>query len=279
MLIVLAVLACGGGQTEDTNIVSRGPIRFVKKLKYGPVGTHGGKGFYVESRHIFINDKEWFPPGGPDLVKDIASCELSPNTQLEIMKCVVISHDQGGTFVLTLTNGKPVFERASNTYADADEGEWANLDGRWLLFRNYFVNAETSERKEIAPLPEDPGGSYPKLIAVSPDLKTVVYGGDVDPPKDGTDRMASFRMIDTETGLIDEQRFNLTRHPWIYDSEIRPVSLPARHLWVSSKFIWEKDDKGRDGSCFQYCSDRPSRKRSVSRSPWLGASLSLPAAH
>jgi hypothetical protein len=250
LLIILAVLGCGSGKTEDSDIVSRGPIRFVKKLKYGSVGTHGGKGFYVESRHIFINDKEWFPPEGPELVKDIASCEFSPNEKLEIMKCLVISYDRGGTFLLTLENGEPVFKRVSNGHADKDEGEWVNLDGRWLLFQNYFINAETGERRDIVPLPEGPGGSYAKLIGVSPDLRTVVFAGDFDPPNIGKERMATFRLIDTGTGTIDEQRFNLTRHPWIYDSEIRPMNLPARHLWVSSKFIWEKDHNGRDKLVF-----------------------------
>src|SRR5687767_14565422 len=146
LLIVLAALGCASGKTEDTDIVSRGPIRFVKKLKYGPTGTHGGKGFYVESRHIFINDKEWLPPEGAELVKDIAGCEPSPNTQLEVMKCVVISYDHGGTFLLALANGEPVFKRVSDRYEDKDEGEWVNMDGRWLLFRNYYVNAETGER-------------------------------------------------------------------------------------------------------------------------------------
>lgn len=50
-------------------------------------------------------------------------------------------------------------------------GGWLS-DGRWLLFRDYYFNVMSSERRPIKSLPEDPGEYF---RAAAPDLKTIVF--------------------------------------------------------------------------------------------------------
>ena len=57
----------------------------------------------------------------------------------------------------------------------------------------------------------------------------------------------TLRLIDIETGKIDERPVNATRNPWIYDSETRHLK---GGLWIGSKFIWERDKQGNDRLVF-----------------------------
>ncbi|MEP6901952.1 MAG: hypothetical protein ABJA66_09390 [Actinomycetota bacterium] len=91
-----------------------------------------------------------------DVVKDIVSCEPSPNEAIEAIKCVVVRPDTDGTFVFRMKNDKPEFQPVSVGYSNNNEGDLADLDGRWLLIRDYFVNVETGEKKDIKGLPDDP---------------------------------------------------------------------------------------------------------------------------
>lgn len=252
-LLIVALLGlffgwgCSGGKTDDTEVVSNGVISFQKRLKYGSVGTHGSKGFYVASRHILFRNDEWTPPRGQKYVDDIASCETSPNSDVKVLKCVIIKYDGGGTILIREKNGQPEIQQISEVYDDKNEGEWVNLDGKWLIFRDYLINVETGERKDIKPLPENPGGSYRKFIGISPDLKTVVFEGKVVSEDNARDRLVTFRLINIDTGKIDEQPVDATRNPWIFDPETRYLK---NGLWISSKFIWEKDSSGKDRLVF-----------------------------
>lgn len=247
IMLLLIVLGCIGGKTDDHEIVSNGVITFRKDLKYGAVGTHGSQGFYVASRHIIYKNDEWTPPQGAKYVDDIASCEASPNSEVKVLKCVVIMVDGGGTILIREKNNQPEIQQISEGYDDKNEGEWVNLDGKWLLFRDYLINVETGERRDIKPLPEDPGGSYSSFVGMSPDLKTAVFGGSVVSKPEAKERLIAVRLIDIDTGKIEERSVNATRNPWIFDSETRYLK---NGLWVSSKFIWEKDKQGRDQLVF-----------------------------
>ena len=82
---------------------------------------------------------------------------------------------------------------------------------------------------------------------MSPDMKTAVFQGKVVSKDDAKERLVTLRLIDIETGKIDERPVNATRNPWIYDSETRYLK---GGLWIGSKFIWEKDALGRDKLVF-----------------------------
>ena len=246
LILLCLILGCSG-KTDDTEVVSNGVITFMKRLKYGSVGTHGSQGFYVASRHIMYKNDEWTPPEGKKYVDDISSCETSPNSSVKVLKCVVIKTDGGGTILIREKNDQPETQQISEGYDNKNEGEWVNFEGRWLLFRNYLFNVETGERKDIKQLPEDPGGSYRSLIGMSPDMKTAVFQGKVVSKDDAKERLVTLRLIDIDTGKIDERPVNATRNPWIYDSETRYLK---GGLWIGSKFIWEKDALGRDKLVF-----------------------------
>ena len=245
-IMLFLILGCSG-KTDDTSIVSNGIFTFRKDLKYGSVGTHGGQGFYVASRHIIFHNDEWTPPGGQKYVDDISSCETSPNTEVKVLKCVVIQAGGGGTFLIRVKNDQPEIQQISEGYDNKNEGQWVNLDGKWVLFRDYLINVETGERRDIKRLPDDPGGSYPEFIGMSPDMKTVVFQGKVVSKDDAKERLVTVRLIDVETGSVDERPVNATRNPWIYDSETRYLK---GGLWIGSKFIWEKDKQGFDRLVF-----------------------------
>ncbi len=247
LILLCLILGCSGGKSEDTSIVSNGVFTFRKDLKYGSVGTHGSQGFYVASRHIIFRNEEWLPPGGQKYVDDISTCEESPNSEVKVLKCVVIQTDGGGTILIREKNNQPEIQQISQGYDNKNEGEWINFEGKWLIFRDYLINVETGARTDIKPLPEDPGGSYRSLIGMSPDMKTAVFQGKVVSKDDAKERLVTLRLIDIATGTIDERPVNATRNPWIYDSETRYLK---GGLWIGSKFIWEKDGKGKDKLVF-----------------------------
>lgn len=261
MVLVVLVLACGASKTETQEFKS-GRLKYVETLNYGSVGTHGGQGWYVSDRNLYVNESRWTPDGIK--VKDIADCEPSPNTSIEALKCYSFAASKEAVFVLRMKNDRPEWVTASDAlYGSGDNlGEWAG-EGRWLLFTDYYFNVVTSERKAIKGLPDYPGKYF---RAASPDLKTVIYEEycfttrfDLPSGKPHDDEIEkqcnlsnehvakgiiALWVIDTDTGDVKILELKKQKYPALDRSNNH-----KERAWLESfqkMLVWEKDKNGRD---------------------------------
>jgi hypothetical protein len=170
--VILLLAALGCDKTSETETEKSGRLQFVKKLRYGSVGTHGSQGWYVNDRYFKVNDKDWSPEGIK--VKDISRCEASPNEAVEALKCSSFAGAKEVWFILRMKADQPEW-----ITAPATGGEWVG-DGRWLLFIDSYFNVETSEQRKIKNLPDLPKDYF---RAASPDMKTmaIIYLTNQDP--------------------------------------------------------------------------------------------------
>jgi hypothetical protein len=259
---LLIALGCGG-ETKKEEIKS-GRVKFVQTLRYGRAGIHSGRGWTVEDRNLFVNDREWSPEG-IKVNDDIADCEASPNEMVEALKCYSFSHAKATTFILRMNGEKPEWIMASElpiASGGDDLGEWTG-EGHWLLFRNYFFNVETSEKKEVKGLPDDP---EKRFRANSPDLETIVYEEtcflkrsdlpDTEAEKE-RDRqckifdehrekgIAAFWLIDAQTGNVKILEVKKEKYDWL-DWQTRKFSSKSDWLdYFQKQLIWEKDTAGK----------------------------------
>lgn len=253
--LLFFVLNCGGESKFEE--VKSGRLRFVKTLRYGLVGTHGSKGWYVSDRKFFVNDKNWSPEN-VDVKEDVSYCEPSPNESLELLKCESYSGSKGSVFILRFNGENPEWIKASDApYGRGNNfGEWTGK-GRWLLFRKYFFNVETSEKKEIKDLPSDPGEYF---RAASPDLRTIVFEETCYPADEGrkgneqickdsnerhTKGLAGYLLIDAETGKREMFELKKDKFDWLFWDR---KDFATRAEWLAffqSKFVWEKDKSGK----------------------------------
>ncbi|MCX6045208.1 MAG: hypothetical protein NT075_08845 [Chloroflexi bacterium] len=241
LLALCLVTACGEKHAYvDT---ARGPFLCRKKSVYKwDISPHtGGRNrWFSDGYDVFVNQKKFAPPDYPTFVEDLASCSLSPNPAVQTMIFYNVDYDRGGIYLLRYLNNQAVLTRASQE-SSRSEGTWTN-DGRWLLFRDFFVNVETGERKAIPRLPDDPD-SYYTLIAIAPDRRTVVLFDNYDIP---THRY-TLLFCDTETGAVQPFLFDLNRYPWLQDKSHSIDGVDnANHLWISAQFQWRKDATGKD---------------------------------
>ncbi len=259
-LLFVTMIAFGCAKTRKDEHKS-GRLNYVENLKYGPAGVHGQPGWYVTDTHIYVNGWRWSPPIKMD---DIARCEPSPNSSVEALKCYSFADMKESAFVLRMKDDKPEWITVSEMpYGSGDNlGEWVG-DGHWLLFRDYYFNVTTSERKPIKRLPEDPG-KY--LRGTSPDLKTIIYEeycfvGRADLPKDASRDQKihdqcelsnqhtkkgelAFWLIDAETGAVKILELSKEKYPSLARSDDR-----SPHDWeqdFQKMLKWEKDQNGRD---------------------------------
>jgi hypothetical protein len=261
MVSVALVLACGASKTETREIKS-GRLKYVETLGYGSVGSHGSQGWYVSDRNFYVNEKRWTPDASK--VKDIAGCEPSPNTSVEALKCYSFADSKEAVFVLRMINDKPDWVTASDaSYGSGDNlGEWAG-EGRWLLFKDYYFNVSTSERREIKGLPEYPGKYF---RAASPDLKTIIYEeycftARFDLPNDkardqeierqcklSNEHIAkgkiAFWLIDAGTGEVKILELKKQNFPMLNRSTNRAEREWLEHF--QKLLVWQKDKNGRD---------------------------------
>lgn len=259
-ILLVTVLACASKTDKEES--KSGRLNFVKTLKYGSVGTHGSQGWYVSDQNFYINGKHWSPPGIK--VADIASCKASPNTSVEALACSSFADSKEAVFVLRMKDDQPEWITVSDApYGSGDNlGEWAG-DGQWLLFRDYYFNVSTSERKPVKGLPDNPGKYF---RAASPDLKTVIYEEycfttRFDLPQDNkrdaliekqchqsNDHLAkgiiAFWLIDTETGNMKLLELKKEKYPELDRSKTGTES--GFNGTFVKMLVWKKDSSGKD---------------------------------
>ena len=259
LILMFVVLGCGESKTDE---VKSGRLKYVETLKYGSVGTHGSQGWYVNDREFFVNGKRWSPDGIK--TADIADCYNSPNEKVEALKCYSYIDLKQQIYVLRMKNDQPEWLKISDAGGDSDSGIWVG-EGHWLLFKDFYFNIETSERKEIKGLP-----AYPKdnFMAASPDLETIIYEEsclmslydsetrEKIPNKLLDERcqkhydsgiykgVAAYWLIDTKTGGVKILELKEDEYP----SLKRGIDIPAgsRESNFKKMLVWEKDKNGKD---------------------------------
>jgi len=261
MILLLVVLACGG--KTDTEEVKSGRLKFVETLKYGSVGTHGSQGWYVSDRNFYVNGESWSPSGIK--VKDIAGCDSSPNQAVEALKCYDFQDQKESVHILRMKADKPEWVTAS----DADYrggknlGEWVG-EGHWLIYKDYYFNVETSEKRNIKGLPDFPEEYY---RATSPDLGTIVYeetgfntrydlppGADLEKERakqyklfyEHIDKgIAGFWLIDANTGKVTLLELKKEKYDWLRWDQKKFHSRSDWLAYFQKQLVWEKDKSGK----------------------------------
>ncbi|CAN5558871.1 hypothetical protein BH10CHL1_BH10CHL1_43210 [soil metagenome] len=241
LLALFLLTACGEKHAYvDT---ARGPFLCRKKSVYKwDISPHtGGQNrWFSDGYDVFVDQKKFAPSDYPTFVDDLASCSLSPNPAVPTMIFLGVNYDRGGIYLLRAVSNQAVLTHVA-PYNSNDEGAWTN-DGRWLLFREFFVNVETGERQAISRLPDAPD-SYYTLIAIAPDRRTVVLFDNYDIP---THRY-TLLFCDTETGAVQPLLFDVNRYPWLQDKDHPIAGVDhSNHLWISAQFQWRKDATGKD---------------------------------
>lgn len=228
VILFFLVLGCGGSSSSHySSGVKRG------RLEYN-------------SGSFWVNGREWKPENDATLTHRINWCDTSPNPKVEIIRCFSdASENYSFTYILRIKDDKPEVTKLEEGLGSV----WVNDEGKWLLFRKFYFNVETSERKEVKGIPwsDDPNSSAPVqyVIAISPDMKTVVAVLDSVPTTETTFRSLKLRLIDTETGKIEDRKVNFSENTWLHDHEnphddFQPPPSPSK------KFVWEKGADGKD---------------------------------
>lgn len=257
MVLVMVVLGCGESKTDE---VRSGRLKYVETLRYGSVGSHGSQGWYVDERQLFVNDKEYKPDGIK--TEDIADCKISPNPAVEALKCYDYSfldnRIKKSDYLLRMKGDQPEWT-AINDESDI----WVG-DGRWLLFKDFYLNVETLERKEIKSLPDYPEDYF---MAAAPDLETIIYEENCSmglysletrekiPNKLLDERckkhyeggiyrgVAAYWLITAKTGAVKILELKLDKYP-----SLKRPSPPGENRESNFKkmLVWEKDENGKD---------------------------------
>ena len=163
-----------------------------------------------------------------------------------------------------MNNDKPEWVTASDApYGSGDNlGEWVG-EGRWLVFKDYYFNVTTSERKAIKGLPEYPGKYF---RAASPDLKTVIYEEycfttrfdlPSDKPRDAEiekqckvsnehiDKgIIAFWLIDADTGDVKILELKRQKYPTLNRS-----NNDLEREWLENfrkMLVWKRGANGKD---------------------------------
>lgn len=234
VIVFFFVCGCREYKRVETEEVKSGELACVHKI--------GIKDSYAEEKRYNLGTKVYFAGElfAPDDYKNfnefVAGCEASPDKSVTALKISGVEYEKGGMFLLRIENKKAVLTKIAD-YRSESDGEWTG-DGRWLLFKDYFINVETGERRDIKSLPRNP--NYLSLVGISPDLKTVVMYGKQD------DEFLGLMLIDTETGQTTEPKFERAKYEWLLDRTHAAPNTGAAHIWISNQFKWEKDASGKD---------------------------------
>lgn len=260
IVLLISAAGCFWGE-KKTEIHKSGRLEYIEYLRFGPAGTHGSRGWYVHDREVKVSGRRWHPEEID--VKDI-TCEENPNEAVESLKCQSFKDMKQTVYIIRLKGDQPELVKASEIefVKGDDSGKWAD-DGHWLLFRNYYFNVETSEKKEVKNLPGEVDNCF---IVASPDLETIIYrdncydfvrdeSGEVinmDEYKKHYDKaqerhkngIAAFWLIEAKTGEVKILELKITDYPF--------AKNPSPYLTVDwlkefkSKLVWEKDKNGKD---------------------------------
>jgi hypothetical protein len=195
--------------------------------------------------HIYVDGKTWSPPGESKFSDKLNWCDTSPNPKVEILRCFGdMTESYRTTYVLRMKGDVVDMQKI-------DEGVgsvWVDSDGRWLLFKNLFLNVETGEKIPIKGMPsadkDDGAAPVQWVLGVSPDRKTVV-GKFGDPTIGGDEIFMTLLLIDTESGSTEHRKVSVTKNPWLKDHDnpadgSQPPPAPSKH------FVWQKDAAGKD---------------------------------
>ena len=260
MILLLSVSGCfWGGKKTETH--QSGRLEYVEYLRFGPAGTHGSKGWYINDRELKVNGRQWQPEEIE--VKDI-TCQVSPNQAVEALKCNSFKGMKQTVYIVRMKDDTPelVMAAAIESVKGDDSGSWAD-DGHWVLFRNYYFNVETSEKRAVKGLP----GEVDKyFIAASPDLETIIYpDGCYDFVRDESGEVTNMDEYQKHYDKFQERRKNGIAAFWLIEARTGEVEIlelkitdypfaknPHAYLTVDwlkefkSKLVWEKDKNGKD---------------------------------
>ncbi len=241
---VFLVVGCGGNKDDNDGKVERGRLKFVKN---GVAFSIGEIPIFRDVKYSFyVDGKTWSPKDEPKFADKMNWCDTSPNPKVEILRCFGNSiENYRTTYILRMKGDEPEVQKL-------DEGVgsvWTNDEGRWLLFRKFFLNVETGEKIEVKGMPfaDDPSASAPIIyvIGISPDMKTVVALPDKLSKKEGSEEYLSVKIIDTETGKVELKRASFTKYPWLTDYK-EPNNNMQPPPEAQRKFVWEKGADGKD---------------------------------
>ncbi|HRI04043.1 MAG TPA: hypothetical protein PLL77_09895 [Pyrinomonadaceae bacterium] len=229
---------------KDAPNVERGRLRFSKGINALRIGDQYA--FRDVTHYFFFNGKEWEPPGDPKLADRINWCDLSPNPDIEMLRCTSnASENYRYTYLIKISNDQPEVVKL-------DEGlgsVWINDEGHWLLFRKMYYNVVTGETIPVKGMPwaDDPNSSSPVtyVLAISPDKRTVIGSYDLAPDDVNGDKLVKLWNIDTVSGTREIRFASLTKYPFLTDHEDPTTNIlppPA----AQKKFVWKRDTSGRD---------------------------------
>ena len=259
-LVLLSAIAFGCRNSEKT---TRGRLKYVETSHSATTG-HGSRTRATDSRQFYANGWKWSPEK-VDLNKFTGDCEAGPNEAVEAFKCHEYN-DLYFVYVLRMSGDQPEWVTVSSqpSIREPDHGIWID-DGRQLIFRDFFYNVVTGERREIKGVPDYPANSF---RAVSPDLKTLVFQGDCFLSSVSQNSIKYIELSEAvkknrEKICADEERFekNKLEVLWLIDAETGATEFLElsrdKYLWLSpphenwlqyfqQQLVWQKDETGRD---------------------------------
>ncbi len=261
LLIVGVALACTMFSPSQQETEKSGRLEFVKTLKYGSVGTHGSKGWYVSNREFRVNGRGWAPPDF-DVNEDIGSCEADPVQEIEALRCSGFANFKEASYVLTMRDDKPVWTVPFlGEHNGKSKGEFAD-DGRSLVFKDYLFDIATGSKQPVLGAPDYAEDDFRSL---SPDRQVIVYQGccflKIEGDSDALVELKSktwaksqlrenkgteyLWVIETATGHVDILELRTYQYEWLVWNQDR---FHTRREWIEfyrQKLVWQKDDAGR----------------------------------
>lgn len=261
MVALATVFGCNLLGETKTIEIKRGRLKFVQTLRYGSVGTHGSKGWSVINKEFFLDKKKISPP------EELDGCSASPNENVEAFNCFKFKDLREMAYVVRIKDNKPdwikIYDEDSTRSSGKNLGEWADeIDGKWLIFKDFLFNVLSDEKREIKGLPDYPENYF---RAISPDLQTIVYEGSCfygfpDAPESlkklrekkcqETEKLYPNNLInlwltEVKTGEAKFIEVSREKYDWLIWDQAK---YPARKDWLKffqQKLTWEKDQNGK----------------------------------
>ncbi len=263
-VLLFTILGCNLFAASKTEEVKSGRLKYVETLKYGAVGTHGSKGWYVDDRKFYVNGRKWSPEK-IDVNEAMAGCEADPNEAIEALKCLSFEGNVETVYLLKMKDDQPDWSVLYREHyiegQGKSSGEWTN-DGKTVIFKDYYYHILTGEKQEINGLPDYPEEYF---RGTSPDLETVVYQGtyfngfidaagelERDRQKISNDRDRLYKnklevlwIINTKTGATEFVELSREKYDWLVWDNTKFASRADWLKFYQSQIGWEKDKDGK----------------------------------